>query len=116
MLHLSVYEFLIMEVLGKGASYGYEVSTRVFEATEGALSFPVSTLYTTLRRLERKKFVRSWWGRELKGENPRGRYYRVTPRGRAVAWQARKDLMLFLATSRKLQTRSRIQNGEEESA
>ena len=67
----------LLLLLEAGASYGYELR-RAFDAH--GLDVDPSSLYRTLRKLERDGWVESRWLQSAAG--PRRRLYRLTARGR----------------------------------
>lgn len=74
----------ILTALGAGESYGFQINQTIERARESKLW--ISTLYTTLARLERDGLVESRWGDETPAElverhGARRRYYRLTPAG-----------------------------------
>ena len=73
---------IILAQLAREDGYGYSISKRVQETTEGAVQFKEATLYTTFRRLESQGLVESYWGDEQAGA--RRRYYHLTDAGRAL--------------------------------
>ena len=71
---------LILSILAQGESYGYELTRKVRELSEGVLEWSDGMLYPVLHRLEREGLIVSEWkeseiGRERK-------YYRLSPGGR----------------------------------
>ncbi len=82
---LGVTTVLILTALNRGVRYGLDIVNRT-ELLPG-------TVYTTLRRLERRGLIRGQWEDPEIAERerrPRRRYYEVTPAGvealdRAVA-------------------------------
>ena len=73
-------EFFLLLVLRDGRSYGYEIATRLREATGAELA--EGTLYPLLKRLERDGLVEAQWDTET-GATPR-KYYAVTKNGDAL--------------------------------
>ncbi len=70
---------LVLAVLSKGESYGYDIIRQVREASGGELLFSDGTLYPVLRKLEERGLVSSEW---KIGENEkRRRYYVLTAKG-----------------------------------
>ena len=71
---------LILSVLSKGESYGYEIIRKIREASNDELQFAEGTLYPILKKLEEKKIIASQW---RKADNDRERkYYKLTAQGR----------------------------------
>lgn len=71
---------LIMTVLEKGESYGYEIIRKIKEASNNQLEFAEGTLYPILKKLEEKKLISSQW---KTGDSERQRkYYSLTFQGK----------------------------------
>lgn len=72
---------LILEVLSKGSSHGYQIAQLIKQRSEGVLDFKEGTLYPALHTLEREGLVSS----EEQIENGRTRrYYTLTQAGKKV--------------------------------
>lgn len=70
---------IILNVLSRGDSYGYEVLKEIATASRGEYEMKEPSLYTSLKRLEGQGFVMSYWGDETQGA--RRKYYRITDAG-----------------------------------
>lgn len=70
-------------------SYGYEISRKIRERTQGAYIIKETTLYSAFERLERNGYIVSFFGEETFGK--RRTYYRITPRGRAYYQEKCKE-------------------------
>jgi DNA-binding PadR family transcriptional regulator len=73
---------IVLAVLGRGDSYGFEIFRTIRDATGGAYEIKEATLYASYRRLMRDGLVEAFWGDESQGG--RRKYYRITDAGRAV--------------------------------
>jgi len=73
---------IVLAVLLRGESYGFEIFKTIRDATGGAYEIKEATLYASYRRLEREGLVEAFWGDETQGG--RRKYYRITDAGRAV--------------------------------
>jgi DNA-binding PadR family transcriptional regulator len=73
---------IVLGVLRRGDSYGFEIFRAIREATGGAYEIKEATLYASYRRLEKDGLVEPYWGDETQGG--RRKYYRLTDAGRAV--------------------------------
>ena len=82
-------EPIILSVVARRDTYGYEIAKYVNELSGGVLDLKEGTLYPALRRLEAEKFIEGYWGTETGG--PRRRYYRITQAGRAELESAQKN-------------------------
>lgn len=93
---------MILSLLNNQDMYGYEIAKVVHTRTDEAFELKEGTLYLSLKRLEKKGSVESYWGDE-QGPGGRRKYYQITTDGRAVLarkkveWRLVKQLMdLFL--------------------
>jgi transcriptional regulator len=73
-------DVLILRTLGWGPMHGYGIKGHVRDRTGGKITIESAALYQALHRLEKKKFVRAWWG--LSETNRRARYYDLTAAGK----------------------------------
>ncbi len=71
---------LILSVLSKRESYGYEIIKTIREASNNELEFAEGTIYPILKKMEEKKLVISKW-KKTESERER-KYYRLTAEGR----------------------------------
>jgi PadR family transcriptional regulator PadR len=72
---------IVLAILRKGESYGYEIIQQVRDITGGELDWSEPMLYPFLKRLERDGLIRSQW--RLSDRGPLRKYYRLTPQGLA---------------------------------
>lgn len=73
-------DLLILSVVKeKESSYGYEISKKIKEKTEGEFEIQEATLYISLKRLEKQGALSSSWGKESHGG--RRKYYVITDDG-----------------------------------
>lgn len=88
---------IVLGVLRRGDSYGFEIYKAIRTATGGEHEIKEATLYAAYRRLEKDGLVESYWGDETQGG--RRKYYRITDAGRAVyggnvtAWIATRRII-----------------------
>lgn len=73
---------IVLGVLSRGDSYGFEIFKTIRDATGGAYEIKEATLYASYRRLLKDGLVEAYWGDETQGG--RRKYYRITDAGRAV--------------------------------
>ncbi len=80
---------VVLAVLGRGESYGYDIIRQVRELSGGRLDFSEGTLYPVLRKLEERGLVETEW---RKADNERQRkYYRLKDDGRATLDAERRN-------------------------
>jgi PadR family transcriptional regulator PadR len=72
---------IILAILKRGESYGYEIIQRVKDLTGGELDWSEPMLYPFLKRLKRDGLVKSQW--RLSDKGPLRKYYRLTKLGLA---------------------------------
>jgi DNA-binding PadR family transcriptional regulator len=75
-------ETIVLGVLSRGESYGFEIFKTIRDATGGAYEIKEATLYASYRRLLKDGLVEAYWGDETQGG--RRKYYRITDAGLAV--------------------------------
>ena len=89
---------IILCLLLEGDSYGYEISKRISEISEGKYIIKETTLYSAFTRLENNGFIESYSGGEITG-GKRRTYYRITDKGKIYytekcsEWQLTKDVI-----------------------
>ncbi|WP_160037089.1 PadR family transcriptional regulator [Paenibacillus sp. An7] len=71
---------LILSLLHIKDMYGYELAKLVRERSNEQFELKEGTLYLSLKRLEKNKWIESYWGDE-KGPGGRRKYYRLTSLG-----------------------------------
>src|SRR5262249_23708749 len=71
-------EMLVLEVISRAPTYGYEIAQMVVERSKGAFDIKEGSLYPALHRLEQQKFVSSFWQEH---DGRRRKYYRITSAG-----------------------------------
>ena len=74
---------LILKVLARGPSYGYEIVRKVNDAAEGVFTWQEGTIYPVLRKLEKEGLLRSQWEDTDAGRSRK--YYHITKKGRKAA-------------------------------
>ena len=99
--HLSLLEFYILSVLVQKERYGLEMIQAVKSATEEKRVLSLGSLYTTLRRLEKKGLVTSRWGETIEPRRgARRRYYRLTALGVETFTETQRVLANLLGLPR----------------
>jgi PadR family transcriptional regulator, regulatory protein PadR len=71
---------LILSLLQQRDMYGYEIAKLVREKSGEQFELKEGTMYLSLKRLEKKKWISSYWGDE-QGPGGRRKYYKLTPLG-----------------------------------
>ena len=71
---------IVLALLMRGESYGYQILQRVRLVSGGTLKWSSAMLYPVLHRLEKDGLIRSDWKPSEEGRMRK--YYRLTDRGR----------------------------------
>ena len=72
-------DLLILSTLYSADNYGYEISKKIKERTDGAFEIQEGTLYVALKRLEKQSYIEAYWGSESQGG--KRKYYHLTDVG-----------------------------------
>ncbi len=70
---------LVLSILQRGDSYGYEIIQQVRELSGGEMEWADGMLYPILHRLEKKQQIEAYWQQAENGR--RRKYYRITSQG-----------------------------------
>jgi PadR family transcriptional regulator len=87
-------ELLILAQLEEKPNHGYEIARLIDARSRGSVSFHVASLYPILYRLERRRLIAGRWV-EKAGQRRR-RYYTLTPSGRKVLAEQRRNWSAFM--------------------
>lgn len=68
---------IILSLLHSRNMYGYELAKLVREKSNEQFELKEGTLYLSLKRLEKNKWIESYWGDE-QGPGGRRKYYKLT--------------------------------------
>lgn len=71
---------LILSVLAKGDSYGYDISKKIRETSQGIYVIKETTLYSAFTRLEKQGYIHSYPGEVTHGK--KRTYYQITAEGK----------------------------------
>lgn len=80
---------IILTILDRGDSYGYEIIKHVRDLSDGEIDWPAGSLYPVLHRMKTDGLVTSYW-HQPDGERRR-RYYRITAQGRTALSAEKKQ-------------------------
>ena len=80
---------VVLRVLLKGDSYGYEIHKSIIEKLDGEYELKEATLYSSYKRLEAGGYISSYWGDETLGG--RRKYYCITKAGQELFRQNKAD-------------------------
>lgn len=98
---------LLLSLLNRRDMYGYEIAKTVRAKSDDQFEIKEGTLYLSLKRLEKNKYISSYWGDE-QGPGGRRKYYKITSFGENVfeekrlEWEFVRDVIdSFLVRGRK---------------
>lgn len=72
-------ETIILNILRKGDSYGYEITKSINDISSGVFDVKDATIYTAFRRMEKEGLIDTYWGDGVGGA--RRRYYSINKKG-----------------------------------
>lgn len=88
---------MILYILQKDPSYGYEISKQIRKISEEKYIIKETTLYSAFSRMEKKGYVESFHGEETNGK--KRTYYRITENGKEYfkekceEWELTKEVI-----------------------
>nr|MDO8112432.1 PadR family transcriptional regulator [Candidatus Sigynarchaeota archaeon] len=82
---IGVVQALILRIIDENPEHGYSLMQKAKDLTKGAYSPESGTIYTILRRLEKKGLLTSIW--ERTDSHPAKRIYSISDRGKAMLEQ-----------------------------
>lgn len=100
-LPLTASEFHIMLVLADEPLHGYAIMQRVQDDTQGQVKMGPGTLYTTIKRLLERAWIEEV-DAPADADDPRRKYYRLTPFGQRVTSAEAGRLAQAVNTARRL--------------
>jgi PadR family transcriptional regulator, regulatory protein PadR len=86
-------DLLILSLLKEKDGYGYDISKRIKDKSDGSFHIQEPTLYLSLKRLEKNGAITSYWGKESQGG--KRKYYSITELGLEQYNQYKKDWELM---------------------
>ena len=91
---------MILSILLKEPSYGYEISKEIKTITDGKYVIKETTLYSAFTRMEKNGYIESFVADpDPEGNGKKRTYYRVTESGRnfykdkCAEWELTKDVV-----------------------
>lgn len=73
-------ETIILAILKKGDSYGYEILKTILDKGNGLIDIKDATIYTAFKRMEKDGLITTYWG-DAEDGGARRKYYSITPSG-----------------------------------
>ncbi len=80
---------LVLAVLARGESYGYDIIRQVEALSNGALTWTDGMLYPVLHRLEQGGLITARW--DVSEAGRRRKYYRLAPSGEEALQRERRQ-------------------------
>jgi PadR family transcriptional regulator PadR len=93
-------ELMVLASLETRSRHGYEIAKRIDDRSGARLRFHVASLYPMLYRMERRGWIDGKWV-EQAGQRRR-RYYMLTPAGRKVLREQRRNWRELLAALQRV--------------
>lgn len=93
-------ETIILNILSKGDSYGYEITKYMHKQSEGLVDIKDATIYMALGRMEKDELITTYWGEGIGGA--RRRYYSITPQGKDKYLELVKEWKVTIGVLNKL--------------
>ena len=73
---------IVLSVMQSCDMYGYEIAKSIREKTEDKFEMKEATLYVSLKRLEKKNYLKGYWNDDKGTGGGRRRYYSITEEGK----------------------------------
>ncbi len=86
-------DMLILQVVLPESTYGYHITQEVLKRSQGYFQLKEGSLYPALHRLEREKFLKSYWEQAESGR--RRKYYSITASGKKTLEKKRTEWSEF---------------------
>lgn len=80
---------MILKLLMSGDKYGYEISKLIVSVSNNEYELKESTMFSSLKRMEKDGNVTSYWGDETQGG--RRKYYRITEKGKDTYFENKQN-------------------------
>ena len=84
---------IILSVLEKEDSYGYEIMSKVRDLSNERIKWKEGSIYPVLKKLEAKKLIKSYWN--LKKDLRPRKYYSISKFGKKVLNEEKEDWALM---------------------
>ncbi|AKA69128.1 PadR family transcriptional regulator [Clostridium scatologenes] len=73
---------IVLSILQNADMYGYEIAKNIKEKSKEEFEIKEVTLYVSLKRLEKKNYLKGYWNDNKSSGGGRRRYYTITEEGR----------------------------------
>ena len=91
---------LVLSILARGESYGYEIIQQVRALSNDELHWTDGMLYPVLHRLEREGLIQAQWRQSEAGR--KRKYYQISAAGRQALQSERQQWQIVNGTLSKL--------------
>ena len=71
---------IILSILSKNESYGYEIIQNVKEISNGKIEYGDGTIYPVLHKLEKTELIESYW--KIADSGRKRKYYKISTKGK----------------------------------
>jgi DNA-binding PadR family transcriptional regulator len=95
--------FFVLFALAGGDKHGYAIMKEARELSEQRFQMGPATLYTTIQRLSDYGWISQVTS--AKGDDPRRRYYRLTPAGRNAVQEELRRMEALVRKSKAMRLR-----------
>jgi DNA-binding PadR family transcriptional regulator len=92
--------FHVLLALSDGDKHGYGIMKEVAEQTAGEVQLSTGTLYGIIKRLLESGWIKEVRKPEIKNDDTRRRYYKLTDEGRQIAVSEAKRLEKLVERAR----------------
>lgn len=83
-LRTGIYSLIMLNIIKtNGPIHGYALRAKVMELSDNTLTPSESTIYESLKYLEKRGLIKSFWGK-ASGKGPPRKYYVITDYGEEV--------------------------------
>ncbi len=83
-LRIGVYQVIVLKIIVEEEPvYGYAIRKKIVELSKGSLNPSESTIYDTLKKLEKLGLIEGYWAQSPLG-GPMRKYYRAKPIAKTV--------------------------------
>ena len=100
-------EPVVLDAIGGGATYGYEIARAIKQNSQGQLLPQEGTLYPALHRLEKRGYLRAHWRESPEGR--RRKHYALTAAGKMRLETLRTQWQQFSSIVNRMLGMARVQ-------
>ena len=94
---------IILSILSRGESYGYEIIQQIREISDGNIEYKDGTLYPVLHKLEKRGLIESTWRTSDSGR--RRKCYQLSGAGKTALSQEKENWLIINQIMSKLWNR-----------